>query len=229
MNQEKIGKFLKELRKQKGLTQEQIAEKFNVSNRTISRWENGNNMPDLDILIEISDYYEVDLREILNGERKSENMDSELKETLLKVADYNELEKQRAAKAGNLSFGIMFLVCAVTIVVQMLMTGNLSLIIGETVILFAGGLIYIFTVVKNGAWNGTITKSSPRKDLIISLICVGIFSIIFFLILSRNLALSRTIGISVCFFIVLSIISCILLRGIFHLSKKTSDKNGLGE
>lgn len=53
MNQEKIGKFLKELRKQKGLTQEQIAEKFNVSNRTISRWENGNNMPDSDVLIEI--------------------------------------------------------------------------------------------------------------------------------------------------------------------------------
>ena len=72
MNQEKVGKFLKELRKQKGLTQEQIAEKFNVSNRTISRWENGNNMPDLDILIEISDYYEVDLREVLNGERKSD-------------------------------------------------------------------------------------------------------------------------------------------------------------
>ena len=46
MNQEKIGGFLKELRKQKGLTQQQIAEKFNVSNRTISRWENGNNMPD---------------------------------------------------------------------------------------------------------------------------------------------------------------------------------------
>ena len=58
MNQQKIGKFLKELRKQKELTQEQIAEKFHVSNRTISRWENGNNMPDLDILIELSDYYE---------------------------------------------------------------------------------------------------------------------------------------------------------------------------
>ena len=51
MNQEKVGKFLKELRKQKGLTQEQIAEIFHVSNRTISRWENGNNMPDLDVLM----------------------------------------------------------------------------------------------------------------------------------------------------------------------------------
>ena len=79
MDQKKIGGFLKELRKEKGVTQEQLAEQFNVSNRTISRWENGNNMPDLDILIEISDYYEVDLREILNGERKSENMDKKMK------------------------------------------------------------------------------------------------------------------------------------------------------
>ncbi len=71
MNQEKIGRFLKELRKQKGLTQEQIAEKFNVSNRTISRWENGYNMPDIDILIEISDYYEVDLRKFLMAKGKA--------------------------------------------------------------------------------------------------------------------------------------------------------------
>ena len=83
----KVGKFLKELRNQKGLTQEQLAEKFNVSGRTVSRWENGNNMPDLDILIEISDYYEVDIREILNGERKSESMNKETEETVLQVAD----------------------------------------------------------------------------------------------------------------------------------------------
>ena len=73
----------------------------------------------------------MEIKEILNGERKSENMDNELKETLLKVVDYNELEKQRAAKAGNFSFSIMFLVCAITIVMQMLMTGNLSLVIGK--------------------------------------------------------------------------------------------------
>jgi transcriptional regulator with XRE-family HTH domain len=71
-----ISSFLRELRKEKGMTQEQIAEQFSVSSRTVSRWENGNNMPDLDILIEISDYYEVDLREILDGERKSEDMNN---------------------------------------------------------------------------------------------------------------------------------------------------------
>ena len=91
----KIGKFLQVLRKENGLTQEQLAERIGVTRRTISRWETGSNMPDLDILIELSDLYAVDLREILNGERKSERMDKELKETVLQVADYSNEEKAR--------------------------------------------------------------------------------------------------------------------------------------
>ena len=91
----KIGKLSQELRKEKGLTQEQLAEQMGVARRTISRWETGSNMPDLDILVELSDLYEVDLREILNGERKSEQMNKELKETVLQVADYSAEEKAR--------------------------------------------------------------------------------------------------------------------------------------
>ena len=70
----KIGSMLQELRKEKGMTQEQLAEQLSVARRTVSRWETGSNMPDLDILIELSDLYDVDLREILSGERKSEKM-----------------------------------------------------------------------------------------------------------------------------------------------------------
>ena len=55
MDQVKIGSFIKELRKEKGLTQEQQAEQFQVSRRTISRWETGSNLPDLDLLIEMAD------------------------------------------------------------------------------------------------------------------------------------------------------------------------------
>ncbi len=91
----KTGKFLQELRKEHGFTQEQLAEQMGISRRTVSRWETGNNMPDLDILIELSDLYAVDLREILNGERKSERMNQELKETVLQVADYSNEEKAR--------------------------------------------------------------------------------------------------------------------------------------
>ena len=50
MNMERIGSFLKDLRKEKGITQEQLAEKLGVSSRTISRWETGSNLPDLDSL-----------------------------------------------------------------------------------------------------------------------------------------------------------------------------------
>lgn len=95
MDQIKIGSFIKDLRKEQNLTQEELAEKFGVARRTVSRWETGSNMPDLDILIEMADFYDVDLREILDGERKSEKMNEELKETVLKVAEYNNEEKRR--------------------------------------------------------------------------------------------------------------------------------------
>ncbi len=145
MNQEKIGKFLKELRKQKGLTQEQIAEKFNVSNRTISRWENGNNMPDLDILIEISDYYEVDLREILNGERKSENMDKEMKETVLRAADYTNTEAERYHKRVQICNGIaMLLVFAYTIIKGTSLYDNSAIMVGLDIVQgFAVGMLFV--------------------------------------------------------------------------------------
>ena len=97
MNQVKIGAFLRELRKGKGLTQEQLAEQFNISRRSVSRWETGSNMPDVGLLIEIADFFEVDIREIIDGERKSENMDKE-KETLKKVAEYADAEKFKLKK-----------------------------------------------------------------------------------------------------------------------------------
>ena len=89
MNQQRTGEFLKHLRKDKGLTQEQLAEQFYVSSRTVSRWETGSNMPDVDMLIELANFYDVDIREIIDEERKGENMDNENKDTLKKVAEYS--------------------------------------------------------------------------------------------------------------------------------------------
>ena len=100
----KIGSFLQKLRKEKGITQEQLAEQLGVARRTVSRWETGSNMPDLDILIEMSDFYDVDLRELLDGERTEEKMDKELKETVLKVAEYSNEEKRRSLKVTQIYF-----------------------------------------------------------------------------------------------------------------------------
>ncbi len=112
MDLQKIGTFLKEHRKEKELTQEQLAETLNVSRRTVSRWETGSNMPDLDLLVEMADLYQVDLRELLNGERKEEPMDTELKETVLQVAKYSSAEKQRATRTVRVYFvlGIVSLI-----------------------------------------------------------------------------------------------------------------------
>lgn len=220
MNAKKIGAFLKRLRKEKGITQEQLAEILGVSGRTVSRWETGNNLPDLSILVQIAEFYDVEIKEILNGERIGENMNSELKETLLKVADYHELERQKAAKVGNISFSMMFLTCAAVIVIQMIITGNLSLVIGETVVFLAGGLAYLYFMVKNGVWNKGQTKSTPKKDLAISVICTGIFSIVFGLMFRGKADLSYIIGMSVCFFIVFTVVSYAVLRGLSYLSAK---------
>ena len=93
MDQKKTGSFLRELRKEKQLTQEQLAERFGVTNRSVSRWETGSNMPDLGILVELADFYDVDIRDIIDGERKGEDMNKEEKERLQLVADYAENEK----------------------------------------------------------------------------------------------------------------------------------------
>ena len=95
MDQKKTGAFLKKLRNEKGLTQAELARQFNVTNRSVSRWETGSNLPDISILVEIADFYDVDVREIIDGEKKSENMDKELKDVADKMADYASSEKNR--------------------------------------------------------------------------------------------------------------------------------------
>ena len=98
MNQQKVGSFLKKLRNEKSLTQSELAEMLGVSNRSISRWENGTTMPDFDLLIELAKYYDVEIGEILDGERSADNMDAKTEELMLKIADYNNVEKDFFSK-----------------------------------------------------------------------------------------------------------------------------------
>ena len=98
MDQMKIGIFLKELRKEKGITQAQLAETLNVSARTVSRWETGSNMPDISILVDIADYYDISIPEIINGERKSEIMNEEERKIAKTMSDYATTEKEKIFK-----------------------------------------------------------------------------------------------------------------------------------
>lgn len=69
MDQIKIGKFIATLRKEKELTQEQLGEKLGITNKTISRWENGNYMPDIEMLSLLSKEFDVSINELISGER----------------------------------------------------------------------------------------------------------------------------------------------------------------
>ena len=82
MDQIKIGKFIAALRKEKGLTQEQLGEKLGVTNKTVSRWENGNYMPDVEMLSLLSKEFGVSINELISGERL-------LAEDFKKAADDN--------------------------------------------------------------------------------------------------------------------------------------------
>lgn len=85
MDQVKIGKFIASLRRQAGLTQENLGERLGVTNKTISRWENGNYMPDIEMLPLLAKEFKVSINELLAGEKISD-------EDFRKVADDNIME-----------------------------------------------------------------------------------------------------------------------------------------
>ena len=218
MDTKKIGAFLKQCRKEKNLTQEQLAEKFEVSARTVSRWETGINMPDLSILVQLAEYYDVEIRELLDGER-SQTMNKEMKETLDKVAVYEEWVKQKALKAGNLAFASMLVISVLAIIIQMLLTVDIRLVLGETATALVGGILYASIMVYNGIWDKCLPKSATIwRDFFTSVICAGIFTVIYGICLFRmgatetqvtRLAVGFLIGITIVAFIVLRLLAFI--------------------
>lgn len=90
MDIQKIGMFLAELRKERDLTQDELGEKIGVTNKTVSRWENGNYLPPVEILQMLSKLYDISINEILSGERLSgenykENAEELIVEDLMKM------------------------------------------------------------------------------------------------------------------------------------------------
>ena len=122
MDQQKIGTFLKQLRQEHQLTQENLAEIMCVTNRSVSRWENGVNLPDLPTLIQLADFYGVELRELLDGKRKPDAMNtpetkSATEETARKVADYSNDVMEKITRR----FHYMYLTSVITVFIYIVM------------------------------------------------------------------------------------------------------------
>ena len=177
MDQKQIGSFLKELRKERKLTQEQLAEKLNVSGRTVSRWETGNNMPDISLLLEISELYDVSIPEIINGERKSEKMKEEVKEVAKSMSDYALAEKEGIIKEiRNLSFiGLAALIVYYLIDLSGIGLGNEIM---EGISMYSQALIYVVVLLIPFQTTGLLNKikrSEKQISVPKAVLCIAAF------------------------------------------------------
>jgi len=165
VDQKKTGQFLKKLRNEKGLTQEQLAREFNVTNRSVSRWETGSNLPDISLLVDIADFYDVDVREIIDGERKSEMMDNEIREVADKMADYSNEEKRKKyfwiQVAGVL--GVCFSFSSVVLQVQCF-----EQTIGRAAALLGSFLAFVIMCLVTLYVTGLLQKIARHKKVVLA-------------------------------------------------------------
>lgn len=167
MNMEKIGSFLRELRKEKGLTQEQLAQQMLVSNRTVSRWETGANLPELGLLVELAELYQVDLKELLHGERGQRKMEQELKETVYQTAEYAVEQEKRMMKRMCFLFcaGIVFLLLSFAMQFVTVTPGTTAESVHGFIVGFGQGVslgMLLLGVLLTSGWLQKVMKTKRR-------------------------------------------------------------------
>ena len=112
MNQEKIGKFIAECRKNKKMTQSELAEKLGVTDKSIGNWENGRNMPDLSLFKPLCDELDITINELLSGELiKKEKYQEKFEENIINTIDYST----KKINISNNTLGIVLIVLGILI------------------------------------------------------------------------------------------------------------------
>jgi len=118
MNQEAIGKFISACRKEKKLTQMQLAEKLNITNRAVSKWETGKSVPDASIMLDLCAILGISVNELLSGERIAmENYQKKAEENLLEL----QRKKDSAQKSLNVIVKILIPILSTLFVLNMVL------------------------------------------------------------------------------------------------------------
>ena len=139
MNQDKIGKFIAECRKQKNLTQEQLANKLNISDRAVSKWERGLNLPDSSLMIELCNILDISVNELLTGEIIK-------KENYMNKAEENLIELKEIIEKNNRRFLILEIVLIFTSLFTLLLLISTSTLVDNVLyksIMIAGGFLVL--------------------------------------------------------------------------------------
>ena len=114
MEQVKIGRFIAELRKQRGLTQAKLGEMLGVTNKTVSRWENGNYMPEISLIPDLADKLGISINELMAGERFSEHeyrrgADEQLLKNMQLLEEIREIKDNRWLSQGVGEIGLFIM------------------------------------------------------------------------------------------------------------------------
>lgn len=165
MEQEKIGKFIKEKRKENGLTQEKLAEKLGVSSRSVSKWENGICMPDMSLYKDICNILNISLVEFISGETKTEKIQAnECDESINSIIE-------TSTKSNNLFRKILWIYVLISIILSFFLysTNNngLSLLLVSIIL-----IIYLSKETLKRLF------LSIKKSESIFIVCVNFLSII---------------------------------------------------
>ena len=147
MNQEKIGKFIKTLRKEKKLTQSELATKLGVTDKSISNWENGKNMPDLSLFKPLCEILGITINDLISGEKlNKDNYQEKFEENILNTIDYTNKKvtnKNNIIGITFITFGIIIAITAMTIFPSESSWGSIYSIFGGLI-----SLIGIFIITK---------------------------------------------------------------------------------
>ena len=171
MNQEKIGKFIVKCRKDKNMTQSELAEKLGVTDKSIGNWENGRNMPDLSLFKPLCDTLEITINDLLSGEKISkEKYQEKFEENIVKTIDYSTKKINQYSNLIGLIlviFGLFISMSAIMIFPSESSWGSIYSVFGV--------VIFIIGISK-------LTKDMMyyKRLLLILIIFIGTLGILFF-------------------------------------------------
>ena len=185
MDQIKTGNYIAGLRKEKNMTQRELAERINVSDKTISKWETGKSMPDLDCIGALCETLGVSVNEIISGESLSaDDYSRKAEETIMTLMEENEKNKK-----GNMTMTVVGIVMLIIAIIMLFFGGgSMGMAISPALLIDLPSLILITVIM-----TGLILVSGKRDKIAMfelidkSVISVGIFVCLFtaIVILSR--------------------------------------------
>ncbi len=180
MDNEKFGNFIKSLRKEKKLTQKELGEKLNITDKAISKWERGLSFPDITMLNSLASFFEIDVSELLNGEKgikKEVDIEKVIEET---IENYKNLAEKRQIKIKKIK-KIIGIISIIILILSLLIQGAYLYVLRkhnfEYVIDILEYIMNEITIVSATISMILLTKNKRIKNIITYILC-ALFSIV---------------------------------------------------